>query len=94
MLFLTSLYSYYNADYTELSLPEKRRVESAVNKLILSACSFQTIHTVYQWKKNGGLIPLCSALEISRSEEFSGISVDASAYPIRKRPKLQPKHAA
>ena len=95
MLFLKTLYKLEDCHYEQLEKSSKKLVELSVHEKIVATCGFTSKTPIYQWKKNGGLIPIGSAILLSKS--INGASEFLDDYTFIKRgpkPKEQNQIAA
>jgi hypothetical protein len=78
MLTLNFLYKHWNPGYESLSDKDQKRARVAARKRIVDACNLTTNTATYQWQKNGGVIPLPRAIELSIHDKT--IPVDVTGY--------------
>lgn len=83
MPYLMDLYEQENVLYKQLPRKQQKSIEVLVHKKIVKICGFTSRAPISQWKKNGGLIPMASAVLIASN--LNGVLVSVSDYKLKKR---------
>ena len=90
MLTLEFLYQHWNPGYELMTERDKKKARISTRKRIVEACHLTTETATYQWEKNGGVLPVGRAIDISIYD--TTITVDVSSYQTTKPgPKRKPQ---
>jgi hypothetical protein len=83
MLKLRDLYEHFNSGYSTMPPKEQKKARVHTRKQLMKICNLTTETATYQWERNGGVVPLSSALLIAVN--CPGLEVDTSDYPPPNR---------
>ena len=82
MLTLEFLYQHWNPGYELMTERDKKKARISTRKRIVEACHLTTETATYQWEKNGGVLPIGRAIDISIYD--TTITIDVSSYQTTK----------
>lgn len=83
MLKLIDLYEHFNPGYSTMLPKEQKKARVYTRKQLMKICNLTTETATYQWERNGGVVPLSSALLIVVN--CPELKVDTSDYPPPNR---------